>query len=56
LKVLAAGVGQIQLALADVLKLGTGLGTEALRTDLNVLDMVTLLAQFANSKSAAKVG
>ena len=56
LKILAVGVGKTQLALADVLKLGTGLGTEALRTDVNVLDMVTLLAQFANSKNAVKVG
>lgn len=56
LQLLAVGVGKTQVALADILKLGTGLGTEALRTAVNVLDMVTLLAQFANSKNAVKVG
>ena len=56
LNALAVAVGQTKLAVADILKLGTGLGTEALRTDVKVLNMVALLAQFANSKSAAKVG
>ncbi|MGU3627290.1 pilus assembly protein TadG-related protein [Comamonas sp. C24C] len=56
LNALALGVGNIQIALQDILKLGTGLGSEALRTDVNVLDLVTTVAQLANSQNAAKVG
>lgn len=56
LNALALGVGNIQIALQDILKLGTGLGSAALRTDVNVLDLVTTVAQLANSQNAAKVG
>lgn len=56
LNALALGVGNIQITLQDILKLGTGLGSEALRTDVNVLDLVTTVAQLANSQNAAKVG
>ncbi|MEB5963189.1 pilus assembly protein TadG-related protein [Comamonas testosteroni] len=56
LNALALGVGNIQIALQDILKLGTGLGSDALRTDVNVLDLVTTVAQLANSQNAAKVG
>lgn len=56
LNALALGVGNIQIALQDILKLGTGLGSAALRTDVNVLDLVSTVAQLANSQNAAKVG
>ncbi len=56
LNALALGVGNIQIALQDILKLGTGLGSAALGTDVNVLDLVTTVAQLANSQNAAKVG
>ena len=56
LEALSVGVGNISVALFDVLKLGTGLGTDALKTNVNVLDLVTALAQVANGKNAIGVG
>lgn len=49
---LKAGVSPIALRLSDLLKVQTGLPQEALRTDLNLLQLVQALVQVGNGHSA----
>lgn len=51
--VVTAQASAVNLQLAEILSLGTGLGQEALQTQLNAFDLVMALAQLANSKNAA---
>ena len=52
LQAIKAGVGDISVKLGDIIKLGTGLGESALKTDINLLDFIIAVAQVANKKNA----